>query len=61
MKIGDLARVKMHENHDELCLITGIIKDPGLVNLQVEIYFFKGTQRHWAVAQYHVELVNEAG
>ena len=59
MKDGDLAKVEMHG--DEYCLITGIIKDPKFVSLQIELFFFTGIQRYWCIAAHHVEVINECG
>ena len=59
MKIGDLAKVEQIWG-DKLCLITGIIKDPKFVSLQVELYFFTGGQRFWCVAAHNVEVINES-
>jgi len=59
MKVGDLAKIEM--DGDEYCLITRIIKDPKLVSLQIELFFFTGVQRYWCISAHRVEVVNECG
>ena len=59
MKVGDLAKVGIYGS--KYCIITGIIKDPKFVSLQIELFFFTGVQRHWCVAAHNVEVINECG